>query len=90
MYNIAVLISGVSIAISVFLLMITIKANRRVSAKILSYIGLVFVVILVSNVIYVLQAFRILPGSGNEAEYFLSVELIILLLFYVGIARGIG
>lgn len=90
MYNIAVLISGVSIAISAFLLIITLKAKRRNRAKILSYIGLVFVVILISNLIYVLQAFSILPATGNDAIFFLSVELIVLLLFYAGIARGIG
>ncbi|HKJ96497.1 MAG TPA: hypothetical protein VJ944_01995, partial [Thermoplasmataceae archaeon] len=88
--NIAVLISGVSIAVSIFLLIVTFATKRRIRAKILSYIGGVFVVVLISNVVYVLQTFSLFPGTGHQVEFFLAVELIILLLFYAGIARGIG
>ncbi len=90
MYNIAVILSGVSIVISIFLLIVTVKALRLRRARIFRYTGAVFAVILVSNCVYVLQVFSLLPGARYEVISFLSVELIILLLFYTGIARGIG
>lgn len=90
MYNIAILTSGVSIAVSIFLIAVTLKARMQRKAKILSYIGAVFVVILASNVVYVLQTFSILPGIGHIAEFFLIIELVILLLFYAAVSRGLG
>lgn len=90
MYNIAVLISGVSIAVSIFLLTVTFKTTRRIRARIVSYIGAAFVVILISNIVYVLQTFSILPGNGYQVDFFLAVELVILLLFYAAIGRGQG
>ncbi len=90
MYDIAVLISGISIVLSVFMLGVMRRVTRRKRVKILSYIGGVFIVILVSNIIFILQVFTVLPLSGYEVTFFLAAELIILVLFYAGIVRGIS
>ncbi len=90
MYNIAVLISGLSIAISIFLIIIAIRATRRRKVRILSYLEAVFALILISNVVYVFQTFNMLPGISFDVTFLLSVELIVLLLFYASIVRGLG
>ncbi len=90
MYNIAVLISGISIVLSVFLLGVSRRVLKRRRTRILSYISWVFVVILISNAIFVLQVFSVLPMTGHETTMLLAEELIILVLFYAGIARGLS
>ncbi len=89
MYNFAILISGLSIVLSIFLLVVTFGVTRRRKFKILTYITAVFVIILISNVLYALQTFSIIPTTGYEVTFLLSVELATLLLFYVGISRGL-
>ncbi|AKA49372.1 hypothetical protein IX51_09985 [uncultured archaeon] len=90
MYELAILISGLSIVLSIFLLGITRRVTRRRRARILSYIGAVFIIILISNVVFVLQVFSVIPFTGFEITILLGVELLILILFYAAIVRGIG
>lgn len=90
MYDFAILIAGLSIVLSVFLLGVIRRVSRRRRVKILSYIGGVFAVILVSNIFFVLQVFSIIPFTGYEVTFLLLVELLILILFYMGIVRGIS
>lgn len=90
MYELAILISGLSMVLSIFLIGITRRVSRRRKAKILSYMAAIFVVILLSNVVFVLQVFSILPTTGYEVTFLLGVELLILVLFYAAIVRGIG
>lgn len=90
MYELAILISGLSIVLSIFLLAITRRVSRKRRAKILSYMSGVFLVILASNVLFVLQVFSVLPFTGFEVTILLGVELLILILFYAAIVRGIG
>lgn len=90
MYEIAILISGISIVFSVFLLGVARRVLRRRKVRILTYIAAVFVVILLSNILFVLQVFHVIPIPGYELTIFLAVELIILVLFYAGIVRGIS
>lgn len=91
MYDFAILISGLSIVFSAFLLAILRRVSRRRRVRILSYMGGVFALILVSNVLFVLQVFQIIPSfAGYEVAFLLAVQLVILILFYAGIVRGIG
>lgn len=90
MYDYALIISGISIVLSLFLLGVAFRVSRRRKVRILTYISAVFAVILVSNVIFVLQVFSMLPFTGYEVTMLLSVELLILVLFYAGIVRGIS
>ncbi len=90
MYDLALLISGLSVVLSVFLLGVIRRVSRRRKAKILSYIGGVFVVILLSNVIFILQVFTLIPFTGFEVTILLGVELLILILFYAAIMRGLS
>lgn len=90
MYDIALLFSGLSIMLSIFLLVITLRVAMRRRVKILSYIIGVFFVILISNILFVLQIFSFFPYSINQVTLLLAAELAILLLFYAGIVRGIG
>lgn len=90
MYDLAILISGLSIVLSVFLLGILKRVTRRRKARIFSYIAGVFLVILASNVIFVLQVFTLIPFTGYEVTFLLATELLILILFYLAIVRGIS
>lgn len=88
-YNIAVLISGLSIVISIFLLDVTRRVSKRRRVRILSFMSAVFVLILLSNVVFVVLTFTIFPTTGIETTFLLAVQLVILLLFYAGIVRGL-
>lgn len=89
MYDYAILIAGLSIVFSVFLLAVIRRVSRRRKVKILSYIGGVFIIILVSNLFFALQVFHIIPFTGYEVTILLAVELLILIMFYIGIVRGL-
>lgn len=90
MYDYAILIAGLSIVLSVFLLTIIRRVSRRKKVKILSYIGGVFILILASNIFFVLQVFSVIPFTGYEVTILLAVDLLILIMFYIGIVRGLS
>ncbi len=88
MLELSTFFEALSLVISIFLLIITVRAFRNRRIKLLEYIMAVFFLIFVQDIVLILQVFYILPFSAYDPDLFVLVDLAILAIFYVGIVRG--
>lgn len=88
MLELSTFFEALSLVISIFLLIITVRAFRNRRIKLLEYIMAVFFLIFVQDIVLILQVFYIIPFSAYDPDLFVLVNLAILAIFYVGIVRG--
>ena len=88
MLELSTFFEALSLVISIFLLIITVRAFRNSRIKLLEYIMAVFFLIFVQDIVLILQVFYIIPFSAYDPDLFVLVDLAILAIFYVGIVRG--
>ena len=88
MLELSTFFEALSLVISIFLLIITVRAFRNRRIKLLVYIMAVFFLIFVQDIVLILQVFYIIPFSAYDPDLFVLVDLAILAIFYVGIVRG--
>ncbi|MHB1650674.1 MAG: hypothetical protein ACYCSA_10860 [Thermoplasmataceae archaeon] len=88
MLELSTFFEALSLVISIFLLIITVRAFRNRRIKLLEYIMAVFFLIFVQDIVLILQVFYIIPFSAYDPDLFVLVDLAILAIFYVGIVRG--
>ncbi|MEM0155916.1 MAG: hypothetical protein QW597_04875 [Thermoplasmataceae archaeon] len=87
-FSYGIIVSGISIVISIFLITVSLKGARKTGSPGILYVGIAFVIILLDNVIYTLSSLEILFSSQIFIPAFLVSDLIILLFFYMGAIRG--
>lgn len=80
--------SGISIVISVFMIVVSLRASRRGGLNGIVYLALAFAVILADNVIYTMSVIGIFFIGVDIISMFLISDLLILLAFYFGAVRG--
>ncbi len=87
MAQLIVLLAGVSMVLSIFLIVVTHRAARSGGMKILRFLEWSFATFLIANLIFVLSVFRSSDFSRLVIPVLLFSELIVMLLFYLGIVR---
>lgn len=90
MNDAGIFLSGISIVVSIFLIVVTYRAIEGKKVRILYYLIAVFFLILIENLILVFQVFIPIPVNIPDTNMLLFINLVILLLFYAGIVRGSG
>jgi len=82
------LLAGVSVVLSIFMMLVTIRAVRKGGMRIFKYLAGSFALILVTNAIVIFDLFYPAILSSLVVPGFIIADLLILLLFYSGIVRG--
>ncbi len=83
-----IFLAGISLILSIFMIIVAAKAIRVGGMRIFRYLLASFVLILFSNFILILTAFSVFGTTYLDLLIFLLTDLIILLLFYSGVVRG--
>lgn len=83
-----VLLAGISIVLSIFMMLVTLRAVRRGGMRIFRYLGASFALILLANAIVIADLFYPSILASAVVPGFIIADLLILLLFYSGIVRG--
>lgn len=88
MQSIDFYISGISVVLAIFLLAVNIRAYRRSRIRMFAYIMVVFIVLLFDGLAVLTIGLGIfsLPISGTSL--LLISNIVILVLFYIGVVRG--
>jgi len=84
-----IVIAGISLVVSAFMLAVTVRASRKGGPKAVIYLGTAFAVILAVNLLFVLSVFKLLLPGSDFIIIFLVSDLILLGIFYLGAVRGI-
>ena len=84
-----IIIVGISLILSSFLLAVTIRASVKGGPRAVTYLGAAFAVILLVNLMFALSVFGIVLQGNNFLTIFLLSDLILLIIFYFGAVRGI-
>ncbi|MGP6206479.1 hypothetical protein ACNF42_00365 [Cuniculiplasma sp. SKW3] len=87
MLNYLLLITGINAVISAFLMIVSWKALRK-GISIVKYIFLYFTLILISSLVISLQYFGIQIFEPYTQAILQIIDLIMLILVYLGIMRG--
>lgn len=83
-----IVIAGISLVVSAFMLAVTVRASREGGPKAVIYLGTAFAVILAVNLLFVLSVFKLLLPGSDFIIIFLVSDLILLGIFYLGAVRG--
>ncbi|MHB1708829.1 MAG: hypothetical protein ACYCT2_05065 [Thermoplasmataceae archaeon] len=84
-----IIIVGISLILSSFLLAVTIRASVKGGPRAVMYLGAAFAVILLVNLLFAFSVFGIVFLGNDILPIFLLSDLILLIIFYFGAVRGI-
>ena len=82
------IVLGLILVLSLFLLGISIRAYRKSGVGLVKYLSASFVVILIMDTIFVADYFTVISVPFSSTV--VMVLIVILLLFYAGIMRGLS
>lgn len=81
-------IAGLSIVLSIFLLIVNIRAYRKSGMRMFAFLTVVFLTLLFDGVAIMLIGFQVLALPISNSALLLSSNIVILILFYYGVVRG--
>ncbi len=81
-------LSGIALVLSIFLIVVSLRAYQRSKIKLLLFVSGTFIVILVDSIIAVLVGFGVIPVPYSMEDMFLVSDLAIMIIFYLGVVRG--
>ena len=81
-------LSGIAIVLSIFLLIVGMKAYKKSKIKLLLFLNITFLIILIDSLLALFVGFNIIPVSYSMSDLFLASEIVVMILFYVGVVRG--
>lgn len=88
MVDLLIFLAGISLILSIFMIVVVAKAIRVGGMRIFRYLLAAFALILISDVMLVLTAFSIFGTTYIDLFIFSLADLFILLIFYSGVVRG--
>lgn len=88
MVDLLIFLAGISLILSIFMIVVVAKAIRVGGMRIFRYLLAAFALILISDVMLILTAFRIFGTTYIDLFIFSLADLFILLIFYSGVVRG--
>lgn len=84
----ALIFSGISVVLSLFMIIVAVRASRRGGMRIFRYLAIAFIFILLPNFVFVLSEL----GRGGLQPLvpiaFTFCDFVILVLFYGAMVRG--
>jgi hypothetical protein len=81
-------LSGVALFLSIILGTVGILTYRRSRIKLLLFLDIAFLIIFVDSLVAVLVGFDIVPVPYSMEDMFLASDIVILIIFYLGVIRG--
>ncbi|MCL5782580.1 MAG: hypothetical protein M1476_01555 [Candidatus Thermoplasmatota archaeon] len=81
-------LSGLSIFLSLFLLIVNIRALKKSRVRVFKFLTAVFALIFLDGLISVLVGFSILNIPLTLTDMFLFSNILILIIFYYGVVRS--
>ncbi len=88
MLTFALIFSGISVVLSIFMIIVALRASRREGIRIFKYLSVAFVFILLPNALFVLSEL----GKGKLQPIvplaFTFCDFIIMVMFYGAMVRG--
>lgn len=88
MYFLAILFTGISLVLSVFLIAVASRTMSKFHSPIFKYLLYVFVILFLNSVFTILTVFIFRKLEPYDLYVYIISDLIILLLFYGVIAKG--
>lgn len=81
-------VSGLSVALALFLLAVNTRAYRRSGIRMFAYLMVVFVVLLADGLIVLATGIGLFSLPISTTSMLLISNIVILILFYIGVVRG--
>ncbi len=88
MLDISFYLSGLAVVLSIFILVVSIRAYSRTHVRIFAFLISVFVILLADSLIYTITGFVYIQFPFSIDDLFLFSDVAILLIFYFGAVRG--
>jgi hypothetical protein len=88
MVDFLIFMTGISLILSIFMIVVVAKAIRVGGMRIFRYLLASFTLILISDFILILTAFSVFGTTYIDLFIFSLTDLFILLIFYSGVVRG--
>ena len=88
MENIDFYLTGLTVILAAFLLVVGLKAYRKSGMRMFLFIMLVFLIFLLDGIILILVGFGVFNLPISNTAVLMISNMVILLLFYYGVVRG--
>lgn len=88
MESIDFFLAGLSVILSVFLLIVNVRAYKKSSIRLFLFLMVVFLALLSDGIITLLVGFSLVNLPISTTAFLLSSDIVILVVFYYGVARG--